>query len=273
MIFSSLFGGPKTDPKVEIAPPEPGAKVEIARDNSGQTTLETRPISTHLDLPRPISTEIQCPAWCMPTQAEWINDPWHLRIWEKSRQVGATKTDALDSVLKVCFGVVDLTGPAWLRSPLERIRHGELSRNHPEEQVTALPGGLGRWISCIRSSLSRDAAVRVGFSGWVAGTVYSFTLDARLRRGCGDRLAFLCCSHSLLSPAKAPRYVFRHLRCFMHVFASQCRGLPGRAQRIMKNVSRYIRTNYRAALVAAITSCLDAERRCRGASERGRSAV
>jgi phage FluMu gp28-like protein len=38
--------------------------------------------------------------WALPTQAAYLNDPWHLRIWEKSRQVGATKTDALDSVLK-----------------------------------------------------------------------------------------------------------------------------------------------------------------------------
>jgi phage FluMu gp28-like protein len=38
--------------------------------------------------------------WLLPTQAAWVIDPWHLRIMEKSRQVGATRTDALDSVLK-----------------------------------------------------------------------------------------------------------------------------------------------------------------------------
>src|SRR5439155_17747348 len=31
---------------------------------------------------------------------EWIHDTYPLRIWEKSRQVGATKTDAFDSVMK-----------------------------------------------------------------------------------------------------------------------------------------------------------------------------
>ena len=39
-------------------------------------------------------------SWFLPTQLEWIHDPYPLRIWEKSRQVGATKTDAFDSVMK-----------------------------------------------------------------------------------------------------------------------------------------------------------------------------
>src|SRR6266404_4248648 len=39
--------------------------------------------------------------WFLATQAAWIEDPHPLKIWEKSRQVGATKTDAFDSVLKV----------------------------------------------------------------------------------------------------------------------------------------------------------------------------
>jgi Mu-like prophage FluMu protein gp28 len=39
--------------------------------------------------------------WFLPTQAQWLEDPSPLRIWEKSRQVGATKTDAFDSVMKV----------------------------------------------------------------------------------------------------------------------------------------------------------------------------
>jgi hypothetical protein len=30
----------------------------------------------------------------------WLEDASPLRIWEKSRQVGATKTDAFDSVMK-----------------------------------------------------------------------------------------------------------------------------------------------------------------------------
>ena len=38
--------------------------------------------------------------WFLPTQLEWIHDTYPLRIWEKSRQVGATKTDAFDSVMK-----------------------------------------------------------------------------------------------------------------------------------------------------------------------------
>ena len=53
-------------------------------------------------------------AWCLPTQAAWLNDPWPLRIWEKSRQVGATKTDALDSVLKA--SPADAKYDVWVSS-------------------------------------------------------------------------------------------------------------------------------------------------------------
>ncbi|HSU54885.1 MAG TPA: terminase family protein [Candidatus Dormibacteraeota bacterium] len=63
------------------------------------------PIRTCLALSDAICPDLNFPHpfWCLPTQANWINDQWHLRIWEKSRQVGATKTDALDSVLKASF--------------------------------------------------------------------------------------------------------------------------------------------------------------------------
>ncbi|HWH69671.1 MAG TPA: terminase family protein, partial [Candidatus Sulfotelmatobacter sp.] len=53
-------------------------------------------------------------AWFLPTQLAWLNDPHHLRIWEKSRQVGATKTDALDSVLKA--SPADARFDVWVTS-------------------------------------------------------------------------------------------------------------------------------------------------------------
>src|SRR6266850_1179716 len=37
--------------------------------------------------------------WFLPTQAKWAYDNSPLKIWEKSRQVGATKTDAFHSVM------------------------------------------------------------------------------------------------------------------------------------------------------------------------------
>jgi len=52
--------------------------------------------------------------WLLPTQAAWVTDPWHLRIKEKSRQVGATKTDALDSVLKA--SPADARFDVWVTS-------------------------------------------------------------------------------------------------------------------------------------------------------------
>jgi phage FluMu gp28-like protein len=63
---------------------------------------QTRPNSTKLDQTRVNQSTFAIPVrtWCLPTQAAWINNTGRLRIWEKSRQVGATKTDALDSVLK-----------------------------------------------------------------------------------------------------------------------------------------------------------------------------
>jgi len=52
--------------------------------------------------------------WLLPTQRAWATDPWHLRIREKSRQVGATKTDALDSVLKA--SPADARFDVWVTS-------------------------------------------------------------------------------------------------------------------------------------------------------------
>src|SRR6185436_1568081 len=44
------------------------------------------------------------PKYFIHTQAEWINDDSPAKMLEKSRQVGATKTGAIDSVMKASPG-------------------------------------------------------------------------------------------------------------------------------------------------------------------------
>ena len=65
------------------------------------------------DQSTPIHTEISFPAraWLFPSQLRWLQDQSILRLREKSRQLGATKTDALDSVLKA--SPVTLRGIPW----------------------------------------------------------------------------------------------------------------------------------------------------------------
>src|SRR5947209_13589410 len=105
MPFSSLFGfinKPSQAPTASDAPP---AQTPVASDSlrcEPPHPPKSEAIGGYRNLSEAIGAEIifPCKSWLLPTQASWINDQWHLRIWEKSRQVGATKTDALDSVLK-----------------------------------------------------------------------------------------------------------------------------------------------------------------------------
>jgi hypothetical protein len=98
--ISSLFHA-ITQP-VEIGRPTPSSPVEIGQDWSSSATQKSPPIYTNLHQSTPIYTEIAFPphAGLLPFQLRWLHDYSILRIWEKSRQLGATNTDALDSVLK-----------------------------------------------------------------------------------------------------------------------------------------------------------------------------
>ncbi len=102
MNFSSFFRQPNPQHEPEIPCDSLLHRPVSACDSSGKPAVAPQPTSSHHHLPHAIPTKIEflVRAWCLPTQLAWINDPWPLRIWEKSRQVGATKTDALDSVLK-----------------------------------------------------------------------------------------------------------------------------------------------------------------------------
>ena len=118
MNFSSLFGFQNTSRsrQLPVAPVTQPAQVPITPDSSLSTPVASGPTGTHRDLTGPIGTEIDFPGgtWFLPTQVAWLSDPWHLRIWEKSRQVGATKTDALDSVLKA--SPADARFDVWVTS-------------------------------------------------------------------------------------------------------------------------------------------------------------
>jgi phage FluMu gp28-like protein len=116
MKFSSLFSFTKPAPQLPIAPDQTPTQLRIAPDSSGHQNQKTGPIRTYPDLSAPIRQKNIFPytTWCLPTQLAWLNDPWPLRIWEKSRQVGATKTDSLDSVLKV--SPADAKFDVWVSS-------------------------------------------------------------------------------------------------------------------------------------------------------------
>src|SRR6476646_5320601 len=92
MNFSSFFGFADKPKQLPLTPDDAPAQVPKAPDSSCSESAETGVFGSKINFPYD--------SWLLPTQASWINDQWHLRIWEKSRQVGATKTDALDSVLK-----------------------------------------------------------------------------------------------------------------------------------------------------------------------------
>jgi phage FluMu gp28-like protein len=102
MPFSSLFRRPQPQsnlPATGISLPHPPAPGGISLPNT-PPPAQPNPTQSHLIPPNPTENVFPFETWCLPTQLAWLNDPHPLRIWEKSRQVGATKTDALDSVLK-----------------------------------------------------------------------------------------------------------------------------------------------------------------------------
>ena len=102
MNFSSFFAFAQKPNQLPATRDHAQPPVPAAPGNSSHLSAETAPSGSIRECPGPSGSEIIFPggSWCLPTQAAWITDQWHLRIWEKSRQVGATKTDALDSVLK-----------------------------------------------------------------------------------------------------------------------------------------------------------------------------
>ena len=116
MRFSSLFKLRRDSAQVEIAQDAITPAPEIAQDSPSCLSAPARPISTCLDLSRPISAEIEIPqrTWFLATQSAWITDQWHLKIMEKGRQVGVTKTDAFDSVLKA--SPADAKFDVWVTS-------------------------------------------------------------------------------------------------------------------------------------------------------------
>src|SRR3954447_20702237 len=103
MRFSSLFDLNRKPQPLPIAADPATLQLPIAADSLGQPTPAAAPTGTNLGLSAAIGSEIDFSGqstWFLPTQIQWVQDPSPLRIWEKSRQVGATKTDAFDSVLK-----------------------------------------------------------------------------------------------------------------------------------------------------------------------------
>ena len=68
--------------------------------NENCTSQAVNLSNLHLIAPNFSNSNFSPVTWFLPTQLSWLNDPHALRIWEKSRQVGATTTDAYDSVTK-----------------------------------------------------------------------------------------------------------------------------------------------------------------------------
>ena len=116
MRFSSLFGFNSSPRQPRIVSVPAGGEPQTTSDNHGHPSTNSAAIRPSLDLSGPISPEMTFPGgvWLLPTQRAWATDPWHLRIKEKSRQVGATKTDALDSVLKA--SPADAPFAVWVTS-------------------------------------------------------------------------------------------------------------------------------------------------------------
>ena len=91
MNFSSFFGIPRNLGQARISSDHHAAEPPTASANLGQSLSGSEPIQGCPNLSGPIQGEIVFPfqRWALPTQADYLNDPWHLRIWEKSRQIGA----------------------------------------------------------------------------------------------------------------------------------------------------------------------------------------
>ena len=86
MRFSSIFGFRKNNRELPIAPGKPAVQLPVAHDSSRQDQPKTGAIGTNREPTGAMGGEIIFPArtWCLPTQADWVQDPHPLRIWEKS---------------------------------------------------------------------------------------------------------------------------------------------------------------------------------------------
>jgi phage FluMu gp28-like protein len=104
MSFSSFFSFGKHSRQVRIAPADTKPSVPAAPDTSGSPCPQPGPIRTEPEPTGAIGTELPvffARDWFLPTQSKWAYDNSPLKIWQKSRQVGATLTDAFHSVMIV----------------------------------------------------------------------------------------------------------------------------------------------------------------------------
>ena len=120
MRFASLF---RSEPKPKPTQDSSSSPQAHTQDSSIPTppgtqdnSSQPRPILSDLDQSRLISSKNDFPdrTWFLPYQIAWLKDPGPLRIWEKSRQIGATKTDAFDSVMKA--SPADARFDVWVSS-------------------------------------------------------------------------------------------------------------------------------------------------------------
>src|SRR5438132_755632 len=104
MHFSSIFRLRNRLRYARIGSDNLAQDLPIAADSLRQPPAGSEPVQACPNSSEPIHAEIDVfkfDRWFLPGQCRWLEDDGPLRIWEKSRQVGATITDALDSVLKV----------------------------------------------------------------------------------------------------------------------------------------------------------------------------
>src|SRR5258705_188796 len=102
MPFPFIFSSAKKPAQLPIAHGHLAPRLPIAHDSSRQDQSQRGPTGSHRNLSGAIGPKNNSPerSWCLPPKADWLSDPCPLKIWKKPRQVGATTTDALDSVLK-----------------------------------------------------------------------------------------------------------------------------------------------------------------------------
>src|SRR5580765_2857255 len=126
MRFSSFFrlnlaatpstAAPAT--QLPITPPAPQSELPITPHSSSEPPSVPGVMGSCEELSGAMGSETTIShhthTWFLRTQAAWVLDQFHLRIWEKSRQVGATKTDAFDSVLKA--SPADARFDVWVTS-------------------------------------------------------------------------------------------------------------------------------------------------------------
>jgi hypothetical protein len=100
--FSALFGLGSLNRQVPIGAAPRVPVVPIGADSCRNDLTVQAPNGTQRHPTAPIGTEnvFSERTWCFPTQLEWTHGSYPLRLWGKGRQVGATRTDAFDSVMK-----------------------------------------------------------------------------------------------------------------------------------------------------------------------------